>query len=96
VAETNQWTLEKAKNSLSEVVRRALDHEPQVVVRGKRAEDAVVVVSRRDYEQLVAPRSLVEFFRASPLAEAVAAGAFGTVADDPFARTRDVGRDLSF
>lgn len=38
------WTLEKAKNQLSEVVRRAFAHEPQVVTRGRH--DAVVVVAR--------------------------------------------------
>ena len=68
------WTLEKAKNGLSEVVRRALAHRPQLVVRGGREEDAVVVVARRDYEQLVAPGGLVAFLRDSPLAAAVAAG----------------------
>jgi prevent-host-death family protein len=30
------WTLEKAKNEFSEVVRRALAHQPQIVTRGRR------------------------------------------------------------
>src|SRR5687768_3899680 len=97
MADANKWTLEKAKNGLSEVVRRALDHQPQVVVRGRREEDAVVVVARSDYEQLLASRNLVDFLRDSPLAEAVAAGEFGDVAThDPFARPRDMGRDVAF
>lgn len=91
--DSDTWTLEKAKNGLSEVVRRALDHRPQVVVRGGRAEDAVVVVARGDYERLVAPRNLVDFLRDSPLAQAVAAGEFER-SGDPFARARDLGRDL--
>lgn len=87
------WSLEKAKNGFSEVVRRALDHEPQMVTRGRSGEDAVVVVAREDYERLIAPRNLADMLRASPLAEALAAGEFedGTGAE-PFARPRDHGR----
>lgn len=88
-----QWTLEKAKNGFSEVVRRALAHEPQVVTRGARAEDAVVVVARSDYERLVAPRPLTAYLAASPLAKAVAEGAFGASDEaELFPRSRDVGR----
>lgn len=87
------WTLEKAKNGFSEVVRRALAHHPQLVTRGRHGEDAVVVIARDDYERLLAPRNLVDFLRDSPLAEAVAAGDFGHV-EDPFARTRDMGRRI--
>jgi prevent-host-death family protein len=96
----DSWTLEKAKNGFSEVVRRALDHQPQLVTRGRRANDAVVVIARDDYERLVAPANLVDFLRDSPLAEAVADGAFGGApmpdpsATDPFARPRDLGRDV--
>lgn len=90
------WTLEKAKNGFSEVVRRALEHQPQLVTRGRREEDAVVVVAKSDYERLLAPTDLLAFLRESPLAEAVAAGAFREVADeDPFGRPRDLGRDPS-
>ena len=85
------WTLEKAKNQLSEVVRRALAHKPQVVTRGGR--DAVVVIAREDYERLIAPRSLVEFLRASPLAAAVADQ---SLPPDAFERPRDLGRDTDF
>lgn len=96
MADANGWTLEQAKNGPSEVVRRALDHQPQVVVRGHREEDAVVVIARSDFERLLAPRDLVDFLRASPLAEAIAAGELGdATADDPFARVRDTGRDVA-
>lgn len=68
----SQWTLERAKNQLSEVVRRALGHEPQLVTRGGR--DAVVVLAREDYERLVAPTSMLDFLRESPAARAMADG----------------------
>lgn len=90
----NRWTLEKAKNGFSEVVRRALDHQPQVVTRGRGGEDAVVVIARTDYERLIAPRNLVDFLCGSPLAEAVAAGEFGNAGVDPFSRPSDPGRDV--
>jgi len=81
------WKLEDAKNRFSELVRLALDHEPQRVTRGGR--DAVIVVSAKDYEDLVAPRSLVEFMRESPLAELYAAGL-----ELDLDRPRDLGRDV--
>lgn len=89
------WTLEKAKNGFSEVVRRALNHQPQLVTRGRGTGDAVVVLAKADYERLVAPRNLADFLRDSPLAGAVAAGDFGDPSEhDPFARPRDMGRAL--
>jgi len=66
------WTLERAKNQLSEVVRRALGHEPQVVIIGGR--DAVVVLAKEDYERLVAPTSMLDFLRESPVTRAIADG----------------------
>ena len=93
--EPNTWTLEKAKNGLSEVVRRALEHQPQIVVRGRRTDESVVVVARSDYERLLAPANLVDFMQASPLAQAVANGELGAAAD-PFERQRDLGRDIQF
>lgn len=83
------WTLEKAKNQLSEVVRRALAHEPQLVTRGRH--DAVIVLAKEDYERLVAPSGLVHFLRTSPAAAAVAAG---ELPDDAFERRRDLPRDV--
>lgn len=82
------WKLEDAKNRFSEVVRRAIDHEPQIVTRNGHA--AVVILSAADYEGLAAPWDLVEFLRDSPLAEAFADGDFD------LERPRDTGRDLSF
>jgi prevent-host-death family protein len=66
------WKLEDAKNGFSEVVRRALAHQPQRVTRAGR--DAVVVMAAQDYETLMGAQNLVEFFRQSPLAEAYQAG----------------------
>lgn len=85
------WTLERAKNQLSEVVRRALGHEPQLVTRGRH--DAVVVLAKEDYERLIAPQSLVDFMQKSPLAEAVAAG---ELPPNAFERDPDFGRDVEF
>lgn len=83
------WTLERAKNQLSEVVRRALAHEPQLVTRGRH--DAVVVLAREDYERLVSPDSVLDFLRNSPAAAAVAAG---ELPEDAFERRRDLPRDI--
>jgi prevent-host-death family protein len=83
------WTLEKAKNQLSEVVRRALAHEPQLVTRGRH--DAVVVVAKEDYERLVAPSGIVDFLLNSPAAAAVAAG---ELPEDAFERRRDLPRNV--
>ena len=80
------WTLEKAKNQFSEVVRRALGQGPQEVRRG--SHDAVVVLSKGDYERLVAPQNLAEFLRRSPLARAVRRG------EVTIERLRDVGRKV--
>jgi prevent-host-death family protein len=64
------WKLEDAKNRFSEVVRRALEHEPQLVTNSGR--DAVVVLSAEDFEQLSGSSDLVTFLRASPLAAVLA------------------------
>jgi len=80
------WTLEKAKNQFSEVVRRAIDDGPQQVTRG--SHDAVVIISKMDYEKLVSPGSLVDFFRKSPLARAVAEGSVH------IERSPDTGRNI--
>jgi prevent-host-death family protein len=90
------WSLEKAKNSFSEIVRLALAHEPQLVTRGRSGAEAVVVLSREDYEAHLAPVDLYEAMQASPLARAIAEGAFGDANTDPFPRPRDYGRDTSF
>lgn len=92
MSEPNSWTLEEATSGFDEVVHRALKHQPQVVVRGGRTEESVVVVARSDYERLLAPVNLVNFLRTSPLAEAVANGEMGGDTDR-FERQRDAGGD---
>ena len=81
------WTLYGAKDHLSEVVRRALAHEPQLVTCN--GQGAVVVVSAEEYQRLVPPRNLVDFLQDSPLAEALAAGELD------LKRPRDLGRDVT-
>lgn len=44
------WRLAEAKNKFSELVNRALAEGPQRVVR---RDDAVIVISSREYEQLI-------------------------------------------
>lgn len=91
-----EWTLERAKNSFSELVRRALAHEPQVVVRGGRENESVVIIAKSDYDLLAAPTPTVEFFGSSPLARAVREGALRLDdGADPFARVPDAGRDVN-
>ena len=61
------WQMQDAKARLAELIRRAEDEGPQAVsVRGR---DAVVVLSRRDYDRLTrGTETLAEFVRRSPLA----------------------------
>lgn len=63
----SRWQLQDAKNRFSEVVERALHDGPQQITR--HGVKAAVVVSYEEYSRLTArsDRSLVEFFRASPL-----------------------------
>jgi prevent-host-death family protein len=77
------WQLQKAKNQLSEVVRRARSAGPQVItVHGK---TTAVVLSAEDYARLTARKeSLVQFFQRSPLAKA----------NLDLSRSRDTGRKV--
>jgi len=63
------WQLQTAKAQFSELFRRARAEGPQYVT--KAGKEAVVVVPVEQFEQLIArrrqPKSLVEFFRNSPL-----------------------------
>ncbi|WP_348757657.1 type II toxin-antitoxin system Phd/YefM family antitoxin [Candidatus Methylocalor cossyra] len=60
------WALQDAKARLSEVVRLAMEHEPQEITL--RGEPAVVVLSVEDYRRLVHPKpSFVDLIRNSPL-----------------------------
>jgi antitoxin Phd len=78
------WALQDAKARLSELVRLAMEHEPQEITL--RGEPAVVVLSREDYDRMTQRReSLVEFMRRSPL--------YG--ADDvDFPRDRSLTREI--
>jgi prevent-host-death family protein len=67
----SRWQLQTAKARFSELVRRALTEGPQTVTRQGR--DEVVVIPADYFEQLrrrsTQPKSLVQFFAESPLAE---------------------------
>ncbi len=53
------WTLAQAKNSLSEVVRSAVEQGPQsITVRGQKA---AVLLSQADYERLAGPERAQDF-----------------------------------
>ena len=80
------WQLQNAKARFSELFRRARAEGPQYVTRA--GKETVVVVPAEQFAELVArkrqPRSLVEFFRNSPLR--------GT--ELKLERDRDTGRDI--
>jgi prevent-host-death family protein len=80
------WQLQTAKARFSEVFRLALAEGPQFITRNGR--DAVVVLPVEQFEALKSrnaqPKSLVEFFKRSPLAGL----------DLKLERERDPGRDL--
>jgi len=63
------WQVQTAKARFSELFRRARTEGPQRIARQGR--EVVVMVAEEHYEQLVSkahqPKSLVEFFRKSPL-----------------------------
>lgn len=67
--DTPDWQVQTAKARFSEVFRRARTDGPQVITR--QGTDAVVMISREHYDQLIGkrrgPKSLVRFFRESPL-----------------------------
>lgn len=80
------WQLQTAKARFSEIFRLARSEGPQFITR--QGKDGVVMLPVEQFEQLVGrsrqPRSLVEFFRESPLV--------GLELD--FERDRDTGRDV--
>jgi antitoxin Phd len=80
------WQLQTAKAQFSELFRRARTEGPQYVT--KAGKEAVVVLRAEHYEKLTSlrrqPKSLVEFFRNSPLV--------GSGID--FEREPDYGRDI--
>jgi prevent-host-death family protein len=63
----SSWSLQNAKARLSELIERALVEGPQQIAVG--GEPAVVVIAKKEYDRLVAPKpGLVEFLQNSPLA----------------------------
>jgi antitoxin Phd len=80
------WQLQTAKARFSEVFRLALASGPQLITRGGR--EAVVVLPAAQFNALLArsaqPKSLVEFFKRSPLAGL----------DLKLERDHDSGRDI--
>ena len=80
------WQLQTAKARFSEVFRLARSEGPQRITR--QGKEAVVMISNEQYEQLVGrshqPKSLVQFFRESPL----------TGMDLELERSRDEGRPI--
>jgi antitoxin Phd len=82
-----RWQVQTARAQLSALVDQALQGRPQRITR--RGRDVAVVISAEAYERLTgAQGGLVEFFRTSPLAEAVSAGELD------LERDRDPIRDL--
>ena len=65
-----EWQVQTAKAKFSEVFRLARTRGPQRITRQGR--EAVIMIAEEEYEQLTArtsqPKSLVQFFRESPLA----------------------------
>jgi prevent-host-death family protein len=81
------WQVQEARARLSSLIDEALAGRPQRISR--RGKPIAVIISAADYDRLMAPReSLVEFFRNSPLAEAMAEG------EIELERDRDAIRDL--
>src|SRR5580692_8944598 len=80
------WQLQSAKARFSEVFRLARTEGPQLITR--QGKDGVVMVPVEQFYRLVLrsrqPKSLVQFFRASPLV--------GLELD--FERDKDTGRDI--
>jgi prevent-host-death family protein len=67
------WQIQEARARLSSLVNEALAGRPQRISR--HGKEVAVIISAADYDRLTAPReSLVEFFRNSPLAEAMVEG----------------------
>jgi antitoxin Phd len=80
------WQVQTAKAKFSEVFRRARTEGPQLITR--QGKEGVVMIADEQYQQLVGkshqPKSLVEFFRESPLVGI----------DLDLERAKDEGRDI--
>ncbi len=82
----NAWQLQTAKARFSELFRMARTKGPQLITR--QGKEGVVMLPVEQFDQLInrsrQPKSLVQFFRESPLV--------GLELD--FERDRDMGRDI--
>ncbi|MEO8597929.1 MAG: type II toxin-antitoxin system Phd/YefM family antitoxin [Candidatus Solibacter sp.] len=80
------WQLQTAKARFSELFRRARTEGPQLITR--QGKEAVVMLPVEEFERLLGksrqPKSLVQFFRDSPLVGI----------DLDLERDKDAGRDL--
>ena len=80
------WQLQAAKARFSELFRLARTEGPQRITRS--GKEGVVMISDEDYARLVAksrhPKSIVQFFRESPLVGA----------NLDLERDKDTGRDI--
>ena len=85
-ARRSVWQLQDAKAKFSEVFRLARTEGPQLITR--QGKDGVVMLPVEQYDQLVnrsrQPKSLVQFFRESPLVGL----------ELEFERDKDPGRDI--
>jgi prevent-host-death family protein len=87
VATAARWQVQAARAQFSTLIDEALAGRPQRISR--RGQDVAVVMAAADYDRLTKPReSIVDFFRNSPLAEAMAEGELD------LERERDPIRDL--
>jgi antitoxin Phd len=80
------WQVQSAKARFSEVFRLARTEGPQRITR--QGKDGVIMLAEEQYDRLVEkshqPKSLVQFFRQSPLVGI----------DLDLERERDAGRDI--
>jgi prevent-host-death family protein len=86
VVASKSWQLQTAKARFSEVFRRARTEGPQRITR--QGKEGVVMIAQEQYDRLVGkshqPKSLVQFFRESPLVGL----------ELHFERDKDPGRDI--
>jgi antitoxin Phd len=85
-ASANSWQVQTAKARFSEVFRLARTEGPQRITR--QGKEGVVMISDEQYNRLMVksrqPKSLVQFFRQSPLVGV----------DLDLERDKDTGRDI--
>jgi antitoxin Phd len=63
---TRIWQRSEAEENLGEVINEALSHGPQMIT--KSGDETVIVLAYADYQKILHPQKLSEFFRESPLA----------------------------